>query len=598
MNNKNKAVSLITKCVFAASVVCAAGAMAADSKETTPVFQIEPQEVPASSFKYGPFAMAMSEGTSPDIAGVFNRTDFFSFYNIAPHQTDFGQKIYRYKTCYDQSVISSFCDALWDGDSYASAWRTSFYYRLSNLKSFLNQQIYDDTEMIYTKLGDSSSEAVGYRFDYDPSLSPTIHNPTVYGIAKFNNKTFILKSPHEDRRGDSSLGSYATALTFYKMDDGRILIGGYSNKNNAVVNFFENCYNGNHHKNGDYQTCPGHKMQATVWIVDPENNADEDVIVGIHVPQYIDFSDNPGVLVSAAINGFTKVGNNLYAIGYSVTDDWGGVVNPGNTAVYWRIEVDGDKVDFKSIVEYPNVDRPGNNDNWNDYTLAVDANQNGYVLINRKLAKSSNRNYAKNMAFTRFNESGRIDDAVYPLYDTPFRGADSEGAAINDNNFIVGWAGRRDDHRAVVGGSYRDVEALFYNINNRSYNYINDLICHKNENGDKDCRAQDGKYYYISWAVDINNDNLIFATAFRYNSEKDWSNSVNAEVVPVILRPTDDAFVKDDKGNTVINQKKVVSYERPQNKNYSRDRGGCLDFISVLLLVSGAAVLRRRKRHV
>ena len=259
---------------------------------------------------------------------------------------------------------------------------------------------------------------------------------------------------------------------------------------------------------------------------------------------------------------------------------------------------DGDKVDFKSIVEYPNVDRPGNNDNWNDYTLAVDANQNGYVLINRKLAKSSNRNYAKNMAFTRFNESGRIDDAVYPLYDTPFRGADSEGAAINDNNFIVGWAGRRDDHRAVVGGSYRDVEALFYNINNRSYNYINDLICHKNENGDKDCRAQDGKYYYISWAVDINNDNLIFATAFRYNSEKDWSNSVNAEVVPVILRPTDDAFVKDDKGNTVINQKKVVSYERPQNKNYSRDRGGCLDFISVLLLVSGAAVLRRRKRHV
>lgn len=576
----------------------AAAVQAADKEElpTAPMYSIEALDVPESSFEYGPFAVSMGEGENPDTAGLYEQFDFFSFFNIAPHEVDLGQKMYRHKSCYGNRASSSYCDSLWDGKSLAKAWRRSLYHRVPNLKSVLNQNIADDTEVIYTKLGENSGEGVGYRYDYDESLSSYV-NPTSYGIAKFNNKTFILKSPTIDKEDKYLLGSYASALNFVKLDDGRILVGGYSNFAHAKEMFFYNCYYGDDYSDGTYHYCPGHKMQATIWVIDPDGDPDGAEIVGQQTQSYIDYAKDPKALVSAAVTSFLKKDDVLYALGYSVTNDWGSAVNPSNTAVYWKISLDGDTVNYESVKEYPGMSRPGNEDNWNEYTWTVEANSNGYVLANRKLAKAKNSNYAMNIAYTKLNEDGKFDTIAYPTYNVPFGGANSEGSALNDNDFIVGWADRRDDRRAVVGGSYRDTEAVFYDINAEKYHYINDFICHKNKKGKTDCQAEDGKYYHIQWAVDINNANVIYATAFQYDSLDDWNNSINAKVKTVLLKPSEDAFITDEEtGKLTVNESRKVPYGRKTTKNYSTKRGGSLGLGSLLLLAAaGCFTVRRRK---
>lgn len=580
----------IKRLFFVIAGCLAAGYAAADAQNesTTPMYSIEALDIPASSFRYGPFAVSMGEGESPDVAGLYEQFDFFSFFNLPPHQVDLGQKMYRHFSCRGNRISSSYCDALWDGANMAKAWRYSLYNGTPNLKSFLNQTIADDTDVIYTSLGNDASEGVGYRYDYDSSLS-SYANPTSYGIAKFNNKTFILKSPVIDREYGNILGSYASALGFVKLDDGRILVGGYSNFPSAKEQFFYNCYAGNDNSDGSYHFCPGHKMQATIWVIDPDRDPDGAEITGQQTQSYIDYTTNPTAMVSAAVTSFIKKGDDLYALGYSVTNDWGGAVNPSNTAVYWKLGLDGDKVNYKTVSEYPGMARPGNQDNWNEYTWTVGANANGYILANRKLAKAKNSNYAMNLAYTRLRDNRSFDNISYPLYNYPFGGVNSEGAAINDNNFIVGWIDRRDDTRAIVGGSYRDSEALFYDINAGKYHYINDFICHKDAAGNTDCKAEDGKYYHIQWAVDINNSNVIYATAFQYASKSDWDKSINATVKSVLLKPSEDAFIVDgDTGEQIVNESRKVTYNRAVVKNYSTKRGGSLGIGGLIMLIAAS----------
>lgn len=589
--NFKKAFVLTAGFMAAGSAVYAADS---EDKSTTPMYSIEVVDVPESSFKFGPFAVSMGEGENPDVAGLYEQFDFFSFFNLPPHQVDLGQKMYRHQSCYGMRVSSSFCDSLWDGDKMASNWRYSLYRGVSNLKSFHNQTIADDEEIIYAKLGEDGSEGVGYRYDYDASLSH-YSNPTSYGIAKFNNKTFILKSPTIDKSEGLTLGSYASALNFIKLDDGRILVGGYSNFANARENFFYRCYSGNDNSDGDYHFCPGHKMQATVWVVDPEKDPDGAEIIGQQAKDYIDYDRDPDALVSAAVNSFHQKDGVLYAMGYSVTNDWSGGVNPSNTAVYWKLSLDGDTVSYDSVSEYPGLSRPGNNDNWNEYTWTADVNARGYVLANRKLAKAKSSNYAMNLAYTYLKDDGTFASISIPMYNVPFDGANSEGAAINDNNFIVGWTDRRDDRRAVVGGSFRDTEALFYDINADKYHYINDFTCHKDSDGNTDCQAEDGYYYHIQWAVDINNSNIIYATAFQYATRSDWENSVNASVKTVLLKPADDAFLTDETGVMTVNESRKVTYDRHISKNYSTKRGGSIGFGSILLMALASVLIRRRR---
>ncbi len=593
-----KAIALAAGGALTAGAAGAAGddaGTAGTDPRTEPMYEIEVIGAPASSFRYGPFAVSIGEGETPDFAGLYERNNIFSFFNTAPHMVDGGQKLHRLKTCFAEDAAENYCDALWDGDSYAKAWRYAIYDGLSHLESFLNQTLTPDTDVIYTKLGADAGEAVGYRYDYDRSLSD-FRNPTSYGIAKFDGKTYVLKSPKLAEGDGLPLGSYASALSFLRLADGRILVGGYSNFMGSTENFFWRCYEGDDESRGDHTLCPGHKMQATVWVIDPSRDPDGAEITGWQADEYVDYDRNADSIASGAVTAFAEKNGQIYALGYSTTNDWGSNINPANTAVFWKLTLDGDKVTFDHGSEYPSMDRPGNNDNWNDYTWTVDSNLNGYILANRKLAKSRKSNRAMNLAFTKLNDDGTFDTISYPMYDVPFDGAGSQGSAINNNNFVVGWCDRRKDMHAVIGGSLRDSEALFYDLNAMKFHYINDFICRLDAEGKTDCKASDGYYYHIQWAADINDSNVIFATAFQYATKEDWNMSLNAKTVSVLLRPAAGAFTTAD-GVMTVNEERVVENNRETVKNYSMDSDtGSVGPGGLLLLLSALPFLRARRR--
>ncbi len=136
---------------------------------------------------------------------------------------------------------------------------------------------------------------------------------------------------------------------------------------------------------------------------------------------------------------------------------------------------------------------------------------------------------------------------------------------------------------------------MFYDINADKYHYINDFTCHKDSDGNTDCQAEDGYYYHIQWAVDINNSNIIYATAFQYATRSDWENSVNASVKTVLLKPADDAFLTDETGVMTVNESRKVTYDRHPSKNSSTKRGGSIGFGSILLMALASVLIRRRR---
>ena len=98
--------------------------------------------------------------------------------------------------------------------------------------------------------------------------------------------------------------------------------------------------------------------------------------------------------------------------------------------------------------------------------------------------------------------------------------------------------------------------------------------------------------------MDINNSNVIYATAFQYASKSDWNNSINATVKSVLLKPSEDAFIVDgDTGEQTVNESRKVTYNRSVVKNYSTKRGGSLGFGGLLMLIAAScfALSGRRK---
>ena len=117
-----------------------------------------------------------------------------------------------------------------------------------------------------------------------------------------------------------------------------------------------------------------------------------------------------------------------------------------------------------------------------------------------------------------------------PLQDKPLSGSGSEAAAINDHNMVVGWRDSRHQTQPVVNGTNRMQEAFLLNAAAPSNSwYLNDLICGKDDAGNKQC-AQNGKYYHIAYASGISSDGTIAATAYRYDSESDLNKRANATV--------------------------------------------------------------------
>lgn len=596
----------LTKVALVLSLVGGAPASMAASTAAFDIVPLVGQSGLNQGFVHGPFAVSLGTGKDPAVVSRYLKNDVFTFFNLAPQQFNDGDRVLHITYCYyylDQDV----CDGYWDGANKGKDWRYDLVYGIPQVSSVLNGSIFNDAEITYESIAhnDGSSEEgvgsiAGDRKQYGyRELS---------GIAKFDNKKFILKSPYYSADKKDNYGDYAQAFSYYKLDDGRVLVGGMSYNGHFNEDIYNYCYGGSFEADeNDYLYCPGFRTQATIWIVDPKNMQDGQVVKGVQPAEFFDADADSSRLTYANVRGFTKVGDKIFAVGHSLTDEFGGTIFSGAMSVYWPLTFDATdtlKVKFDNNgIGFAGVERPGKGDDENLYIDAKAVNAKGYVALNRKMYKSVNSNYPKEFMISLIKQDGSSTSAIYPFHDKPIKGANSEAADLNDNGLVVGWRDARYENSPVNYGIARNQTGFIYNINDNTSYYLNDLIC-KTVEGEKDCSVN-GRYYAIAWPVAINNDNVILATAFEYPSYSAWENMTDAKVVNVLLKPNSATFktitpeVKpgeqaqdyitiDD--SLVVSNIQYLSFNSPSHK----EGRGALDIFGLMLLAFGGFIFKRR----
>jgi len=381
----------------------------------------------------------------------------------------------------------------------------------------------------------------------------------------------------------TDVGGFASAYGLLKLADNRYLVGGTANT--AVAgpdDALNKCYNGSNTASADYPLCPGFNTQATLWLVDPASGAVSTTVQASHYDQ-----DNSGLLQTAAVQDLTLVGGSLWAVGYSSRQgaDTGSAAGR-NLAVVWPLDVSGDVVTVGTQQRIPLASGvPGEGDAVLRHSWAVAINQNGWVIGNQQYDKVKGRNRPVEMFTYRLGGSSKV-----PFADQPAVGSNSEAAALNSQNQVVGWRDEREENQPVYQGSPRLQEAFLYNIDSGNSWRLNDLICGRDDAGASSC-AIGGKYYYLAYANAINDDGSIAATAFRYDSQDDWAKRNNPTTVTVLLNKNAE-FVAGD-----VPAERVVSNPLPRNDYGASDGGGAFgaSWLVLLGLMGFGRVFRRVK---
>lgn len=466
---------------------------------------------------YGPWPVSMAADKTVNMLSTVNNAS--SYFDIAPMTMDLADR-FRYEPgC---PYASDVCSAFWDGSSnLAYNWRSQTVTYQSQNVSLLESTTTAEADGIIKAQGATSNIYVGYKVS-DTAANGYYHERT--GFAHLGESDIALVSPNPF----SNIGGFASANSLLKIDDNTYLIGGTANTSTAAdSSSLSNCYNGDTNKVGQYLYCPGFNNQAALWLTSPSAASATAVLAPSF---YIGDSSN---VQTAAVNGLaTLTDGSIYAVGYSNTDKYSSsTTGAKNLAVYWPITVSSGTPTFGTIKNIPLPHgNPGEGDKVLRHTWAVAINKNGLVIGNQKYSVSSGRNYPVEM-FVFSVTSGAT--ATTPLTNSPRNGSNSEAAAINDNNQIVGWRDERNQTQPIVTGSPRLQEAFLFNANTSNTWRLNDLICTSST-----C-VQNGKYYYIAYANAIASDGTIAATAYRYDSYADWSAQTNATVVPITLAPSE-----------------------------------------------------------
>ena len=343
--------------------------------------------------------------------------------------------------------------------------------------------------------------------------------------------------------------------------------------------FYKWCFEtGNDSQYGDFRYCPGVDTQASFWLLNSSGGFNKLMQAGTYGHQ------RDEVLQTASALGVAKYNGTLYGVGYGSSGEVGtGDLDGRNLASYWTLDTAAGTVGTTKIIPLPEDDAKL------QHSWAVAVNDNGYVIGNQRYRINKGQNRPVEMFLFNLSKPGTA--ASLPLQDKPVSGAGSEAAAINEHNMVVGWRDSRHQTQPVVNGTNRMQEAFLLNAAAPANSwYLNDLICGKDDAGNKQC-AQNGKYYHIAYASGISSDGTIAATAYRYDSESDLNKRANATVVAVKLTPA----VADYQGNAPAS---YVVNNAPVNNQTGQDggEGGGGSLFWLTLLALPFAWLRRYQR--
>ncbi len=529
---------------------------------------------------FGPWAVGMATGSSTRDA-VLSRAsnnDGYSFFNMAPMALDLAHR-HRYEQGCTAVLASAVCSAYWDGmDNGAYQWRADTLSYVSQTWSLLDGSLSDEQDGILTRLGETKYEAVGYKVAVSPTSDSNYYPRT--GLLRLASGDIELTSGEDP----DSVGGFASAYSLLKLDDDRYLVGGTANTSvSPPDSALELCYEGDA---DEHYLCPGFNTQAALWLVDPSDSATTSY-ESVQASAYDE--DDADMLQTAAVQGLAEVDGSYWAVGYS-SHIYDGSSSTGerNLAVFWPISLSDEGVSLGDLQQIPlDAGVPAEGDGVLRHSWALAINDNGWVIGNQQYGTAKGRNLPIEMFVYQIGSSG---NAAVPFADAPSTGSNSEAAALNNVNQVVGWRDERSETQPVYQGSPRLQEAFLYNIDSGNSWRLNDLICGRDEAGSASC-AIDGKYYYIAYANAINDDGSIAATAYRYDSYDDWANRNNPTTVSILLNKNS-AFEDGDVPDSL-----VVTNALPANDYGASSGGGALGAPWVLLLggVGLFRVLRRKK---
>ena len=532
----------------------------------TPFYQITDLSTSANkSGNYGPWPISLAEDKSVAMRATTN--DWFQYYNMAPMGMDLAER-YRYSVDCNSLMAADICDGFWSGaDHRAKQWRRDTVTYTPQNETLLEGTSKTEEDGIINRLGESADIYVGYKVT-NTSLNGYYYPRQAFARLGGNDVDLVPPTTFD------GVGGFSSANTLLKLSDDIYLIGGTANTSvkgpNSSLNY---CYNGDVAQGSDMSYCPGFNTQAAVWLA---SSSSASAATATLASSY--YRHNSGYLETAAVLGLSPQEDGTYlAVGYSSTDKAGDSVTSGrNVAVTWPVSVSDATATFGtlSLIPLPKGTPTDDNDNVLSNTWAVAANSQGIVVGNQKYSKVKSRNKPTEMFVY---DSKNATTATIPFENKPYSGSNSEAAGLNESGQVVGWRDERNETQPVYNGSPRLQEAFLYNVATGNNWRLNDLIC-ATVAAEKSC-AQNGKYYYLTYASAIHEDGTITATAYRYDTYNDWANRKNATVVPVVLSPTTDFTDTKD-----VPSDYVVENALPVSNVGQNDGGGAVPVVGLLML--------------
>ena len=556
--------------IASALTMAYSSAMAADQ----PFFTLT--EISDNDNEYGYKLAAKADVYS----NIVQKYDWWSYFDSLPTEISLGDyHTYLVGCIYDSAV----CNSYYDSDVVDDGKSHSFYKALHENTSYMSSKLSYGEELdmfqgIRTNLGtDGTTMITGWVENQDRTGSSSSEDRSKYFEAGVRYP--VVWSSGSQVYLEGNMKGFGTASSSLQTSDGFFLIGGAkSNTNFTDTGYFYNCYSRYNEKDfmGAMYNCPGYSNEPVVWAFDPYGNK----VLAKQVFKHYRPADLDGDLNLADIKAVVKYGEKYYAFGHSATNKTG----PDTLSISTWWSFDYSNGTFSNVSDAHNadgIDRPGEDDKHYGATWFVDANDNGYAIGNIRFTSLNHLNYPVEMFIFKIADQ----KASIPLENYPFKGATNRAVAINNNNLVVGVADDEDSQYATVGGTPREQEAFIYNVESSKFYPLNDLICTSST-----CEIN-GKYYYIYNVGDINDNNVIIANAYRYDSNSDWANYHNAHNVTIML--TSDKFIngKDvDENFRVKYERKEITYGEDKSGGGSGSTGGL-----AVLLLGGLCWYRMRK---
>ncbi|MDN2661797.1 DUF3466 family protein [Psychromonas sp. 14N.309.X.WAT.B.A12] len=529
---------------------------------TSSYYEYEILSPDTTGSNYGPFPSAITE--AGDTVGVYAlKADLDQNIDIGLPFT-FNQECF-----YDDEV----CELIYYGsedstdasyDNGYQAWRTTSAeidnnetdatsYFLAATNNVKIEGFGDDTDVKITDVVDSDegSFAVGYGSGpYTDGERDYVRRAFVVDPSTSYATISLIPTAFDDDEGGFS-SAYRMRDVTYNNGETKTLIVGNASKSLAGgdSDYFDLCYNEGDEDDLDdlnyLVNCPGFDTQAWAWEYDSSATEIEGFALATEWLDDNTTRDGSDATYSAAAFDINSSGVAVGVSTYELSDsDEGGrqraiIMTPDDDGAYDTPTVIVDATDESdSTGDYDKNDDTTYYNSW-----AESITDENVVMGNRQYGSTKNVNYPIEMFIYDIDN----DSISIPLEDTKvlstkqrlagdsasYRGANSYGYDMNENGLIVGSADAYDQTDPVVGGSPRTQSAFLYDNTSGDSWFIDDLLCTEDDDG-----VVTHPLIRLESATAINDDGVVLAEGFQYDSDSDYNSSINATAIMVKLTPS------------------------------------------------------------